>query len=199
MVLALCASLSACGSSSPPSPKASRASLVAAALAQKSVHYKEDDEFYADGSQSVTADVTADSGTARLQASYTGFYGTIDMRLVDSTVYVRGDAPAVEDTLDLTSALPAGYAWRWISVPRADNRFSRGALSFLTLASIVKNVPRDVKLVTVADKLPTAFEQTTGSQGDSTTTDAAFSRWNEPVHVRAPANSIPLSTVLHGS
>jgi hypothetical protein len=40
-VLALGVPLSGCGSSSPPSPKDVRASIVAAALAQKSVHYEE--------------------------------------------------------------------------------------------------------------------------------------------------------------
>src|SRR5438046_1601887 len=74
------------------SPRAVRASIVAAALAQKSVHWHQ----VVDGEEmsTIDADVNADSGRERntFQALDGNPPGTVRIRLVDQTVYVQGDA-----------------------------------------------------------------------------------------------------------
>lgn len=189
-----CALLSACGSASPPSPKDVRASMVAAALAQKSVHYVENIEVDMDGTTTITADVTADSGIAQETSPD---YGSAELRLANDTVYVKGDATALEYYVpDLPHAEAEGYWGKWISIPKGGALYA-AASDGLTLASIVHNVGADL-LPKLVDKLPARFSREINPSGEFTVTSGTFSKWNESVHVQVPASSTPIATVLPG-
>ena len=191
IVLAVCALLSACGSGSPRSPKDLRASLVAAALTQKSVHYEKDVEVDMEGSGTTTADVTADSGVAQVVSPYGG---VAEIRLVDETVYVSGDAPSLEDYVPgLPRAVANGYAGKWISIPKGDALYAYVSEG-LTLGSILRDVRSDL-LLKRGSKFPTGFSREINPSGEFTLTSGMFSHWNEPVHVAAPANSTPIATL----
>ena len=72
------------------------------------------------GSSTLTADVTADSGVARLDDTD----GIVEMRLVNDTIYLKGDAAALYYDTDITLryanvryAQLRHYAGKWISMP----------------------------------------------------------------------------------
>ena len=190
IVLAVCASLSACGSSV-PSPRSVRASIVAAALAQKSVHYAESIEVDMDCTTTITADVTADSGIAR---GISGCYGSVEIRLVNDTVYIKGPATALEYYF-ASYAQTKNYSGKWISIPKGDKLYPQLS-DGLTLASIVEKVRRDLPLKLV--KLPAHFSGIINPSGQFTATSGKFSKWNKLVHVQAPANSTPIAVVRRG-
>lgn len=242
LVGVLCVLLSACGSSSPsahspktrsspsstkaaPSasahtPKGVLASIVTAALAQKSVHWTGTDARDLYGTGHSATDVNGNSGAERLT-----YYGkVIRFLLVHHTVYVKGARILLEDKLHLTEAQAKHFAKRWISIPRGDKLYAQLS-SGLTLASIVHDVTHDLtkqgklkvrrrtsrgarlldvrgttrQSVFVYDltarasgrPLPVAFSFSEVAGGSS----ARFSRWNEPVNVQAPASSTPITTV----
>jgi hypothetical protein len=151
-VVAVCALLSACGSSALSRPTAVDASIVAAALKQKSVHWTEVD---AGCPIRRSSDVEAHSGTEHVT-----FYcsasprpkGEAQIVLVDHVVYVRGDPGGLGYTLHLTYAKARKYAARWISIPKGSGPYSRMA-DGLTLASIVHNDdPARLGMLTVERK-----------------------------------------------
>lgn len=229
LALAVCASLSACGSSAPSASSVPRAvskvsaSILAAALAQKSVHgiafYGGD---FAESGR-VTSDVTANSGTQRFAINGVG---TANFRLVNDIVYVEGNPGALEHTLNLSKRHARAYAGQWISIPKGDRLYTRTA-DGLTLASLVRGAMPPLRdpswmlkvvrrtahgrrLVVLQDdrmgfvdftfsarsggeRLPVSYSWNAGP-GQSGSY-GHFSNWNEPVHVHAPARSIPIATV----
>ena len=109
----------------PRTPKGMLDSVVAAALAQKSVHVSE--SFGADlyGTDHRTFDVSKDSGTELFD-----YYGNkMRVLLVDKTIYVRGNAWDLSGTLygpglGLTDAQAKRYAGKWISIPEGDKLYA---------------------------------------------------------------------------
>ena len=226
LVAALCASLTACGSSAPASPKAVRASIVAAALAQKSVRWTENVLVPEMEANRTTADVTTDSGTQRIAyLSRTNKYDdVVQIRLVKHTVYLRGDAESLLQTLNgdmpitpnLTDAQARKYAGKWISIPQGNALYAQTA-DGLTLAAIVRDVTPHGKL-TLAHGTQLRFVQANGNfqslwasaRGEPLPVgftvngctgcfvNYRFSKWNEPVNVQAPAHSTPIATVSAG-
>jgi len=232
IVLASCAALTACGSSSPkgarvgtalpvgrPSPKAVLASIVAAALAQNSVHWTESFPGAGIGYPPVrwSSDVTTDSGMQRVAISGGG---TVRARLVNQVVYVRGNPMGLEYELNLWNSQRAKqYAGRWISIPKGDQLYAQTA-DGLTVASIVhdatpegtlkvvRNASHWTRLLVVSRisraslsegatgaSVPVDFTLTPGLLGSPS---GNFGRWNEPVHVQPPATSTPIATVRRG-
>jgi len=150
LALALCAPLSACGTSSPSSAKAGRASIVAAALAQKSVHWTAINVVAMISAYKTTTDVTTNSGVQTIAYfdNRTSNYDTlVHLRLVNHTVYIRGSAESLLQTLNdqqdgpvnLTNAQARRYAGQWISIPQGDKLYAQTAEG-MTLASIVHSV-----------------------------------------------------------
>ncbi len=189
MATAICAPLGACGSSH-LSPRAVRASIIATALAQKSVHFEEDNDVTMGAGVTITADVTADSGMARLDSDE----GTEEVRLVHDTVYVREFPSGLVYDFGLSRTRARSLARRWISVPRGDTKDTYIALWYLTLPAVL-NLTSGMSLGTMPNRLPADFAGVTHDDGDTISTDGSFTRWNEPVQVRAPANALPLSTI----
>jgi len=200
------------------------ASIVAAALAQKSVRYTETIGLDLLGGITYVTDVSRDSGMKRL-GSYDG--GRAEIRLVDCTVYIKGNRAALMGVLalgdlGLTRAQAKRYAGRWISIPRGDHLYARMA-DGLTLASLVHEVSpqRNLELVrrkSHGTQLVDVVSVGSGSFGGDTTLTALargkhlpvatsdfigygngdngrFTGWNERLNVQAPATSTPISTV----
>jgi hypothetical protein len=191
LALILSALLSACGSGSRPSAKDVRASLVAAALGQKSVHYEKDIEVDMDGTTTIVADVTADSGAAQVVSPEDG---VVEIRLVNGTVYINGDAAALQYYVpNLPLAEANGYSGKWISIPKGDPLYAYVS-DGLTLASILGDVRSD--LLPKRDKqLPTGFSREINPSGEFTLASGTFNNWNEPVHVQPPTGSTPIASI----
>jgi hypothetical protein len=152
IVFAVCVPLSAYASSSPP-PKAVLRSVVAAALAQRSVHWtaKYSADLY--GTATYTASVNAHSGTERMTGPdcYAGASELVRLLFVHHTVYVSGDVCGLLDNLNLTEAQARKYVGQWISVPRSgtEHKLYLSLARGMSLASIVHAVttpPRHAKL-----------------------------------------------------
>ena len=198
-IVALGAGLSACGSSSarPTSPKAWRNAIVAAALAQRSFHWTYSDFFDLIGPAKRVGDVTADYGV-----EWETLPGgqTVQLRLVDHTLYVRGGNVAI-DYLNLTprhappsriyllgSSKPAReYAGQWISIPGSDKLYAHLAVD-LTPASILHDASPAGKLK--LDGRPSPGQRLLGLTG----TNAS---WGEPgsseLKARATGTPLPVS------
>ncbi len=156
----------------PSTPKGVLASIAAAALSQKSVHFSE--SFAADlyGTDHRTFDVSAHSGTELIT-----YYGSkMRMLLVDHTVYVRGDAGLLSGTyyspgLDLTRAQVRRYAGKWISIPKGDKDYA-GLAAGLTLGSIVLGITPEsgfhLKLKALRTKSRTRLLEVQGTPGPET-------------------------------
>jgi hypothetical protein len=219
LVLALCASLSACGSSSPSRADSVDASIVAAALTQKSVHWT---EFQNMCHVRRTADVTTNSGRELITIGVPGCgaKGKAQIVLVDDVAYIRGNPAGLrsEYTIFLPPAKAEKYAGRWLAIPKGETLYTQMADS-LTLASIVHNAdlePSTVPLV-IRKKSPGTALVVLNTGGFMTLSahahgnplpvamtrgacpewcySGSFSKWNEPVSVRAPAQSTPIETV----
>ena len=205
------------------SPKAFRASVVRAALAQKSVRWVEHD--YA-GNVVVTssADVNANSGTQYLTVKIGTQSGTIHIIFINGIAYVQGEALGLAVNLGLTNAQATQYAGKWISIAKGDKAYVATA-DGLTLASLVHDVTPHGTLELVKKKLHGkrvfALEALGGTEQarvfhvlvapgrgkqlpiEASSVDPAralfthtdFSKWNESVNVHAPASSTPIATV----
>ena len=203
----------------PSTPKGVVASIVAAGLAQKSVHLSE--SFAADlyGTDHRTFDVSADSGTELIN-----YYGAkLRMLLVDHTVYVRADSGLLYGTpytgLDLTEAQAKRYAGKWISIAKGDKDYT-GLAAGLTLTSILHDITPEagfhLKVKAPLEVQGKPGRETVGAyelKARATGTPlplsffieplgmnmvfyrGAFSKWNEPLHLHAPAHSTPIATV----
>lgn len=119
-VVALCAPLTACGGrpAGTPASIALRARILAAALAQKSVHYADSESTQGDWPSQTVSDVSADSGRQQITITGTGVREKVDLRLVNGVIYVRGDSGGLQYILNLTEAQADKYAGRWISIPK---------------------------------------------------------------------------------
>lgn len=173
--------------------------MVAAALAQKSVHWTVDDDELADHETQVSADVNADSGTAwvtwRVTDGDDG--GKYRLRRVNRMFYVNGDSASLQWLFNLKKAQATTYAGRWISTPNGEG-LTIGVAAGLTLPSIVREYASAVRRTTAratGEPLPIRFDREP-SRVESIT--GSFSKWNEPLNVHAPASSTPIAVVRRG-
>jgi hypothetical protein len=190
--------------------------IVAAALGQKSVRYTRTISGDMSGKVTSTAEVNADSGIAR----ETFTVGAAQVRLVNGTIYVRGDVQGLVSALGVTLAQAERYAGRWISVPKDDERYAVNA-DGLTLASIVHDVApqagqkltqrksHGTRLVAFRGTAPDGTRENLSARasgaplpayftedvGPASWTTGHFVKWNVPVHVQAPASPTPIATV----
>lgn len=205
------------------SPKAVRASIVAAARAQRSVHWSATEVIGAvayttgtdaaktEGAQHITFAVGKQKAHARIIV--TGGFA-----------YVRGDALGLRLNLGLTQAQAGKYAGRWISIPKFDAAYASTAEGD-TMASVVHDLtPRGrlsldtgkvhgVRVIGVrgvsgsgkkkvaevviarahGKRLP--LEEDIFAPGKNAIGHTTFSKWNETVTVTAPTSSTPIATV----
>ena len=146
--------------------------MVAAALAQKSVHWEES-SFAAYSGYESSVDVTADSGAGQIIYPCCTRHNsaTVQILLVNYTVYVRGDAAGLHITLGyhpwMTKAKATKYAGQWIAIPRGDKLYA-GIARRLTLVSIIHRfTPRAGRFgkLTMTSAGPTGANGPTGPQG----------------------------------
>ncbi len=220
--LALCAPLSACGSSG-KSPHTLRGRIIAAALAQKSVHTT----WTVPDGTIFRGDVNADSGRERATIPAGD---VVEIRLVNDTVYFHSGYEGCL-FLDLTAAQAERCRDRWIAIPRGHRPY-RVLADSLTFGWIVRHaVPRgrveksftrkphgtsllvlspptgagltpdppfaySLKARASGEPLPVASYYLLGGMAKHESySSRIFSKWSEPVNVQAPANPTPISTV----
>lgn len=202
------------------SPKQRLASILSNARAQHSVHYTSWDSLGAAATGIVDADVSRDRGIAHLRTrSGSKFLDIATVILVHDTVYIRGRANALQTWLELPRAKTSAYGGRWISIPAHDKLY-RELAAGVTLRSFIhgiaplphsritilsttidgeKRIEIDAKgsweqrdlLLRPGSRLPVAAAYGAGGGEGSTN----ITRWNESVHVVAPAHAIPIATV----
>lgn len=205
------------------SPKAVRASILAAANAQQSVRYKTR-EVVGATLLSFTGDVAVSDGRQHVSFKVGQQTGQITILVLDQIAYVQGDANGLQFLQNLTKAQASTYAGRWISIPKGDKDYDSTAAS-VTLASFLKSITPRGRLAVVRAKLHgtrvIAVRATSGTgkkkriqvldapasgkrlpleeidlvPGREYIGHTAMSRWNESVQVQTPANAVPISTV----
>jgi hypothetical protein len=128
-VVMACATGAVCAGDAATSPKALRAVILEAELAQHSVHYVTATS-YVGGMGGVrardVADVARDRGIQRwtVFSLLSGRTGHLTILVVHSTAYVRGDAFGLEWAG--FGAVASRYAGKWFSVPRVEIVGGRG-------------------------------------------------------------------------
>jgi hypothetical protein len=205
------------------SPRALRNSIVAAARGERSVHWQADD-IVGSARLTSGADVNANEGVQHVTFYLGKTRAHITIRVIDHTAYVKGDALGLRLNLNLTSTQASKYAGQWISIPKTDRLYA-GTAQADTLGSLITSIVphgrlkafsakvRGLRVVGVRSvhgkgkkktlqildakargkRLPIEEDELT--PGMKVISHTALSRWNEPVHVTAPAQAVPISTV----
>ena len=216
--LALAAAVPA-GAGSVATPVQLYAGALTAARAQRSVHYVALSSF---GGRTVTivGDAARDRGVQRITVRHRAQVGHVTVAVVANVAYVRGDAATLKSYMGLSAADASRYGGRWLSIQPSQPRFAPVAEA-VRLLSTINELQMPPPFTTVAtttvagqrvngvrstftqaghDVTETLFVRASGSPlpvrqvatatgvGVSTT----FSRWNEAVHVSAPAHATPL-------
>jgi len=244
IVLALGATLSACGSSSPPSsststsssppsststssppsvsPRAQLAAMRSAARSKHSVHTVSIST--APGHTiSIVCDAGTNEGSQRIIVTDHGKTGSLMVIVTAGTAYVRGDALTLHLYYGFSSGQSTRYAGKWISVPDSNAAYATVSAG-VTFASFLSQLfqPMTTPSIVTAGRLigvhgtvhgqagpsamttlfapahgePLPVKQTAKSSGKGGTGVVTMSKWNEPVQVSAPANAVPITTVL---
>ncbi|HEY2353659.1 MAG TPA: hypothetical protein VGH79_02005 [Gaiellaceae bacterium] len=119
------------------SPKALRAKIVAAGLAQHSVHWvmkvknRPPGPFF-----TFISDAGTDQGSQRLTLKVGSNSAHLTVELVDQTVYVKGDEAGLIDLQGLTGSQAHAYAGKWISIPKGDKDYADAA-DGLTISTLM--------------------------------------------------------------
>jgi hypothetical protein len=200
-----------------------RASIVAAAKAQQSVHYKVTEN---DGPARVTivGDVAAAEGTQHYSFKIGKKTGKVTIVVSGQTAYVQGNVLGLEALQKLTKAQATTYAGQWISIPEGDKDYANAATD-VTLGSIIQSSTprgrlavgvhklhgqrvlavggvtgtgkkREVKVLATRPKgsrLP--IEEDEVAPAKEYISHTVFGRWNETVQAQVPASSVPIATV----
>jgi hypothetical protein len=206
------------------SPKQLRAAMLKAASARHSVHYVSTSSA-AGHFIRIVADVGPGRGIQRLTVKSGGHSGPATVRIVGGSGYIRGNAFTLHNYFPFTQAQAKRYAGEWISIPSTSGAYAPVAAD-ATFASFVGDLlpSRHLRVVraTIAGKrsvglrgtvrqagleltetvyapargTPLPFQEKAVAARVRGTSVARMSRWNEPVHVAAPANAVPISTVV---
>jgi hypothetical protein len=206
------------------SPRALRSSILGAAKAQHSVHYATR-EILGNLQLTLTGDVAATDGRQHVVFKAGTHTGHITIRVVDQTAYVEGDVNGLQLLQQLTKAQAAKYAGQWISIPKGDRAYSRTAAE-VTLGTFLQSITPRGRLATFkatehgtrvigvraisgtgkkkklqvlaaranGKRLP--LEEDEAMPGREFIGRTTMSKWNESVQVQAPAQSVPISTVV---
>ena len=220
-VLAATAAVATVAVASTRSPKSLRAAIFAVARKQHSVHYVE--QAVAQGlRQTMVSDVAKTRGIQRISFTLQGKKGRFTVIVVRRIVYLRGNSLALHGYLGFTAAQAGSYHGRWISIPPGSARYGDLAAS-VTLPSFLHDIYPAAPLALVTTTL--GGREITGVRGTNRQAGITFqeavlpdsklrplavsdvdtkhgfvdavkiSRWNERVHVAAPANAAPISRV----
>jgi len=208
------------------SPQQWRAAMLHAASSQHSVHYVSlSTEPGAKNLQ--VSDVGPGRGIQRITVTKHGRSGPATVLIVGHMAYIRGNTFTLHDYFPFTKKQAKKYSGKWISIPPSSPAYS-GVAADATFASFLAYLlPRkhlSVVRATIAGRkavgvrgavrqqgvklLETVYAPATGPPlpfaervavvGLPGTGSVRMSRWNEPVHLKAPKHAVPISAVLGG-
>jgi hypothetical protein len=183
------------------------AAMLAAIHAQHSAHYV---TTTVSGVTRVViaGDVATTRGMQAITFTQSGRTGHVSVRVVDETAYFRGDAFSLQAFMGVPAANAPRYAGQWVRVPKSATQYASIAAgatlpSFAASLGINGTVTKveggltittntgSVKLFLKPNHLPT---RETG-KGSGGTLAMTIGRWNEPVRVPAPAETVPVRIV----
>ena len=204
------------------SPSAVLASILAAARAERSVHYESSES---SGTSSVrqTGDAGSSVGIQRITYSSGGRTGHVTVIATTTRAFVRGDAFTLAGYMGLKPSAAARYGGVWIRWTAADSGFASVAAG-VRLGSTIDELTPSGSLATVPPTtvggrrvIGVAGTATSGGASVTTTLYASatgaplpvretaihgsdrltvrFSGWNEQVHAALPARSVAVSVV----
>jgi hypothetical protein len=198
------------------SPAGVYRAAIAAAGAQKSVHYVSTSSI-GGNRETIVGDAGRERGIQRISFAHGGTTGHVTVIVTTTAAYVRGDAFTLRNYMGLTSAQVSQYAGRWFSVKPPTVEYAviaeavrmRSFVNELTMAGPYTAVPATTlgghsvtgvrSKVTHAGKTATVtlyvaggsslpvVQVVDGSSGKVTTT---LTRWNEQVAVVAPHGAV---------
>jgi hypothetical protein len=205
------------------SPRALRASILAASQAQDSVHYK---TMQVVGSSllTLTGDVEATDGNQHVSIQLGKHTGHLAIVVSNQTAYVQGDDLGLQALQGLTKTQASTYAGQWIAIPKGDKDYAQTAAD-VTLGSVIqlatprgrlaavtrklhgkrvvavigitgKGKKRELRILAArprGSRLP--VEEDEVAPGRNYLAHTVFGHWNESVQVQVPASSVPIATV----
>jgi hypothetical protein len=206
------------------SPKQVRAAMRVAASAHHSVHYVSTTSAPGHAIR-IVSDVGPGLGIQRITVKSGSTSGPATVLVVGGSAYIQGNAFTLQNFFPFTKAQATKYAGQWISIPSTSGAYAAVA-SDATFASFVSDLlpgshlsvvranvagrkslglrgtvqQGNLKIVETvyapASGTPLPFEEKAVTKGVKGTSLVQISHWNEAVHVTAPANSVPITTVV---
>jgi hypothetical protein len=210
--------------SSPSAPRAKLIAMRSAARSQQSVHYVSESSAPGHKIE-IVADAGETEGTQQVTITDHSQTGHVTTLVSGDAAYLRGDAFGMRAYFGFTKAQATKYAGKWISVPSSNPGYATisGDLTFPSFVSHLFPPMTNLSLVprgsltgvrgtvhgqagvtvtaTVfapAHGKPLPAKQTATSSGHLGHLGAGvvtMSDWNEPVHVSAPANAVPITSI----
>ena len=224
VLVAATAALTAAVALAAQSPKQLRAGMLAAASARHSVHYVSTTS--APGRTiRIVGDVGPKLGSQRITLKLGGHSGQASVLVVGGSAYIQGNAFMLKNFFPFTQAQATKYAGQWISIPSTSGAYA-AVSSDTTFASFLADLLPGTHLSLVRAKVsgraavgvrgvvrqaaaqlvetvyapakgaPLPFEEKAVVMGGRGAGLTRMSRWNEAVHVTAPANAVPITTVV---
>jgi hypothetical protein len=194
-------------------------SALTAARGQRSVHYVVT-QAGPGVTIGMVGDAAVDHGIQRITYRKAGRVGHVTVRVVANTAYIRGDAFTLTNYMEFPAGTAAAYAGRWLLLPHTAPGFTTVAAG-VRLGSTIDELkmPHTLRLTgtttlrgsrvvgvqtqfaqagrQVTEKLyvratgtPLPVEQRT--YAGTARVVVAFSGWNEPVHLSAPVQAVPI-------
>jgi hypothetical protein len=224
LLVVVAAALTAAVALAAQSPRAVRTSILDAAKAQQSVHYVAR-QIAGNSLLTLTGDVAAADGRQQVSFKAGKETGHMTILVLDQTAYVEGDSNGLQQLLGLSKAQASTYAGQWISIPKADKHYSSAAAS-VTLGSFLQSITPSGRLAILKTKVggrrvigvraisgtgkkkklqildaPTSGKRLPLEEEDlwparQYLSITKMSKWNESVQVQAPANAVPITTVV---
>jgi len=205
------------------SPTQLRASIFAAARAKHSVHYVA--LTVSAFRMRIVGDVAGNRGIQKITFVKGSQSGHLTVKVVRRTAYLRGDAFTLHQYLGFTTSQASTYHGKWISIPSASPAHATIAAAVTFRSFLSELYPKGKNLVGVKGSvdgdhvvgvrvarrqaglnvvttlyarghgtpLPLKRRELASGRGYSSST--TIGRWNEPVHVRAPAHAVPITRV----
>jgi hypothetical protein len=206
------------------SPKQVRASMLAAASARHTVHYVSTSSAKGHFIR-IVGDVGPGRGIQRITVKTGSQSGPATVLIAGGSAYIRGNAYTLHSYFPFSQSQAQHYAGQWISIPAtsgayaavaADASFSSfvgdllpsqhlsvvradlGGRKSLGLRGVLKQAGLKLTetIYAPATGTPLPFEEKAVASGVKGTSLTRMSRWNKAVHVTAPANAVPITTVI---
>jgi hypothetical protein len=224
LVVTVLAAVAAAVAFAARSPQQWRTAMLHAAAARHSVHYVSSSAT-SKAAIRLVSDVAKGRGIQRITVTKNGQRGLATVLVVGGSAYIRGNAFTLHDYFPFTQAQAARYAGKWISIPSSSGAYAAVAAD-ATFASFLDDLlpskhltlvratisgtesvgvrgpvrQGGVKLVETvyapASGTPLPFEEKAVVAGHPGVSQTRISKWNESVRLHAPAQSVPISTVV---